>query len=48
VQIEEDGVRAATEPHLADPHLRRHDRDEVVGHQAAGLPRGPEVLDQGL
>ena len=48
VEVLEDRVRAAAEPHLADPHLRRDDGDEVVGHQAARLPRDAQVLDQRL
>ena len=48
VEVLEDGVRAAAEPYLPDPHLGRHDGDEVVGHQAARLPRDAEVLDQRL
>ena len=48
VEVLEDGIRAAAEPHLADPHLRRHDGDEVVRHQAARLPRDAQMLDQRL
>ena len=48
VQVLEDSVGAATEPHFPDAHLRGHDGDEVVRHEAAGLPGGTEVLDQRL